>query len=267
MFTDDFYIIIPTPFKRGDILTYTAPPFFDSAGPSKTFVLDYLDHEKFPHIIEDVKHGRSRDGSDMIGWGYYVDADGMTREDYMFSYDRFGYYRGKLEGANRLLQYISWYLKGELHLTELLQIQCSVYNDFDVSSWIMPEGHNGADGQADHLEQRENEGNVENTMTIQEIKNIAEVGVALNLDLPEDQKKFYEEVYTPVLSAIANNDMTVIAFFETCDSAIRKRLSTAIRDGIIDNDAVNEGVIRPGCERVVRLYRSIREENGWEQIL
>ena len=104
-------------------------------------------------------------------------------------------------------------------------------------------------------------------MTTQEIKNIVEMDEMAYSEIPEDQRKFGEEIYTPIREAIANNDMIVIEFLETCDPWIRKRLSPAIEYGIIDNNAVNEGVIRPGCERVVRLYRSIREENGWEQIL
>jgi hypothetical protein len=100
-------------------------------------------------------------------------------------------------------------------------------------------------------------------MTLQEIKRIAELAMSYNRHRQEDQIAYSDNCHIPVSEAIAANDITVIAFLETCDKDVRKRLSPAIEDGVLESRAVNEGVVREGYERAVNLYKSVYGENGY----
>ena len=153
MFSDDFYVIIPTPFKRGDILINSDSPW--RLGKKSVLVLDRICHDN-PNTFE-RRLRYEGDITDMCGWGYFVNDDGTLCEDNSYFYDRLEYYRGKLEGKDRLLQYVSWYLKDEIALTPLMLMQCRVVSQqhlntsFDLRGWAFPEEHIIADGQADHL--------------------------------------------------------------------------------------------------------------------
>ena len=135
-----FHIDIPTPFKRGDILTYGRCGSKAACYKEREFVL-----ERMPHGVDEN-----------YAWGYFVCDDGLLSEDHMYDYDSFEYYRGKLEGNQRLLQYVSWYLKDEIALTPLLLMQCRIMlqhqfeNGLYISDWAFQEEHMIAEGQVDH---------------------------------------------------------------------------------------------------------------------
>lgn len=115
---DLYYADIPVPFKRGDILTAN----------SLVFVLNRLmcdDQRLYQKFIK----GELGDGTNMIGWGFYVDDDGILSGNHEANYDCFEYYREKLEGKDRLLHYVSLYLQGEkneINLPALLAMQCRI---------------------------------------------------------------------------------------------------------------------------------------------
>ena len=102
------YVDIPTPFKRGDILTIRS----NMGQTDSIFVLDSIDRA-------DLEWNMDR-------WGMFVDDRGVLYGDETDSVDCFEYYRGKLEGNQRLLHYVSLYLNDEIRLPELLTMQCRI---------------------------------------------------------------------------------------------------------------------------------------------
>ena len=159
MFSDDFYVIIPTPFKRGDILTHNNTPW--QLGEKSVFVLDNIGHDNPKTLERRLRY--DGDITDMCGRRYFVYDDGTLCEDNELCYDRLEYYRGKLEGKDRLLQYVSWYLKDVIALTPLMLMQCRVVSQqqlnasFDLIGWAYPKEHIIADGQADHINETDSE--------------------------------------------------------------------------------------------------------------
>lgn len=151
IFSDDFYVIIPTPFKRGDILTIKN--YFMGKEPI-IFVLNSIDYD-------DPKANEKRlryegDSTDMTAGGYFMGGDGILTQELIIPYSDCEYYRGKLEGENRLLQYISWYLRDEIALPALL-IMCSrimlehhIDTALNPCQWAFPKEHIIADGQVAH---------------------------------------------------------------------------------------------------------------------
>jgi hypothetical protein len=63
-----------------------------------------------------------------LSWGYFVSEDGVLYGDHAYDFDCFEYYDGKLEENNRLLHYVSLYLKDEndIDLPALLNMQCRI---------------------------------------------------------------------------------------------------------------------------------------------
>ena len=120
--SDDFYMDIPTPFKRSDILTFSAGRT-RLRGKSPAFVLDHLERDD-PKLLDRALRGEMFDGSDLTGWGFYVDDSGTLYGDHFHDHDDLEYYRGKLEGKDRLLHYVGLYLKEEITLPALLTMQC-----------------------------------------------------------------------------------------------------------------------------------------------
>jgi hypothetical protein len=151
-----FYIDIPTPFKRGDILTMRHSLFL-RIPQGFVFTLDYLYRDDQEFLARCYK-GTTGDGTDLVGWCYFVDEDGLLYDNHAHDHDCFEYYRGKLEGKERLLQYISWYLKDEISLSALLTAQCRIMsqhkldNGLSFRGWLFPKEHIIAKGQADHDE-------------------------------------------------------------------------------------------------------------------
>jgi len=124
MFTEDFYVIIPTPFKCGDILTYALDPKSHPFGYDKLYVLESIDHQD-----EETMERRKRydgDISDMNAWGYGIDESGLVVRAEMWSYDRLEYYRGKLTDGQRMLYFVSKYLKKDVYLEQLLAVQSKI---------------------------------------------------------------------------------------------------------------------------------------------
>lgn len=114
---DMIFIDLPLPFKRGDIITCR----------DEVFVLDDVPHwnSGMRKKYEEYLTGAYNDRSDMIGWGLFVSDSGVLYGDHTGAYDCYRYYRGKLESANRLLHYVSLFIKGEygFRLPELLTMQ------------------------------------------------------------------------------------------------------------------------------------------------
>ena len=121
MFTDRFFVDIPMPFKRGDILTTKAWQY----DRHSIFVLEssVFDNAEF---YERSVHHKFGDGSDLTGWGYFIGDRGDLYGDHTEQHDCFEYYRGNLEGDKSLLHYVSLYLKDEIGLPELLAMQCRI---------------------------------------------------------------------------------------------------------------------------------------------
>jgi hypothetical protein len=128
-----FFIDIPSPFKRGDLLTY------NGNGETDVFVLDSINRDD-PERLARYLRGEAADGTDLTGWGFFVDDVGALYGDHAYDYDRFEYYTGRLEGKNRLLHYVGLYMTGEIGLPELLNMQCRIVaeqllsNRFNINS-------------------------------------------------------------------------------------------------------------------------------------
>ncbi|MCL2192652.1 MAG: hypothetical protein FWB78_04560 [Treponema sp.] len=120
--SDNFYMDIPTPFKHGDILTCGAGRT-RLYGKSPAFVLDFLVRDN-PKLLDRALRGEMFDGSDLTSWGFYVDDSGTLYGDHFHNHDDLEYYRGKVEGKDRLLHYVGLYLKKEITLPVLLTMQC-----------------------------------------------------------------------------------------------------------------------------------------------
>ena len=129
----DFYIDIPAPFKRGDILVYRNQRNKNNS----IFVLKELDRDD-PKVFERIKIAEYGDGTDLIGWGYFVSDSGILYGDHTPCYDHLEYYRGKLEGNQRLLHYVNLYLtnddKCNIDLPELLTMQCRIISEHQMNS-------------------------------------------------------------------------------------------------------------------------------------
>jgi hypothetical protein len=140
MFDDLFFVDIPMPFKRGDILVFRDYPRKND----HVFVLDSLvqdDKELYQRRLE----GKMSDGTDLMGWGFFVSDEGGLYDDHAGMQDYYNYYQGKLKGNQRLLHYVSLFLKEEIGLTELLNMQCrltaehQLANNFGVWGGEIPE--------------------------------------------------------------------------------------------------------------------------------
>jgi hypothetical protein len=90
IFDFSYYIDIPTPFKRGDILTNSYSVFvFDS-------------YEGIKSIMEKMGHFSPCLGYYEGGWGFFVAEDGILYGDHTADVTCLEYYRGKLENNKRL---------------------------------------------------------------------------------------------------------------------------------------------------------------------
>jgi hypothetical protein len=135
---DIFFIYIPVPFKDGDILTI--PHNVISCEQSPIFVLDHLDWNNEKRLVR-YMNGELGDGTDMTGWGFFISDDGVLFGDNAFAYDSFKYYKGKLEGKDRLLHYVSLYIKDEIGLPELLTMQCRLIAEHQLKNNFPIESH------------------------------------------------------------------------------------------------------------------------------
>lgn len=128
---DEIFIDLPLPFERGDIL----------ACWDTVFVLDSVPHwnDGTWKKYEEFLTGEVNDRTDMIGRGLFASDEGILYSGHTGYYDNYQYYRGKLEGANRLLHYVSLYMKGEhgFHLPELLTMQCRIMLEEQLRSSLL----------------------------------------------------------------------------------------------------------------------------------
>ena len=114
------FVDIPVPFKRGDILVSSY--YDENEQAHNCFVLDSLDRDnegRFAKYLYSVNYRNE-------GWGLFVNDLGALYGDHVADYDSFEYYRGKLEGKYRLLHYVSLYLKNEIGLPAMLNMQCRI---------------------------------------------------------------------------------------------------------------------------------------------
>jgi len=125
----DFYVDIPTPFKKGDILTFRDR--FGRGENEMVFVLESLtrDDERLHRICVE-----SGDGCDLSGWGYFVNDGGVLYGDHVGPHDGFEYYRGELEGNHRLFHYVSLFLFERIGLAEMLAVQCRIVAENQLSN-------------------------------------------------------------------------------------------------------------------------------------
>jgi hypothetical protein len=142
LFRDDFYVIIPIPFKRGDILTYACDPKYRSVTESDKgiiFVLDSIDHHDPRHFERRKRYEGDR--SDMNAWGFFVDDNGVLYGEHAYCYDCLEYYRGKLEDKERLLHYVNLYIRGEIHLPNLMAMQCRIMLQHQLDNGLCVDTH------------------------------------------------------------------------------------------------------------------------------
>jgi Fe-S-cluster formation regulator IscX/YfhJ len=138
-FTENFYIDIPTPFKRGDILIGSSS-MLGQLGKSRVFVHDGLNRDD-PKVLERCFKGIMGDGSDLMGWGFFVNENGVLYGDHTYNHDSFEYYHGELTGNQRLLHYVSLYLKKEITLSEILTIQCRIMLEHQLNNNLPIKSH------------------------------------------------------------------------------------------------------------------------------
>lgn len=141
---DSIFVNIPTPFKKGDLLTaWNDTPYRKGilANNKDVFVLDWLCTWR-ENINERLAKGNC-DSSDMIGYGYYMyeDSDEFVC-DHKWDYDSFEYYEGELKGIYRTLKAISSFIKNKISL----ELFVHVYEEFKVENrssfldWYNDEG-------------------------------------------------------------------------------------------------------------------------------
>jgi hypothetical protein len=131
-FTEKFYIDIPTPFKRGDILIERSS-ILGQLEKSRVFVHDGLVRDD-PKVLKRCLKGIMGDGSDLMGWGFFVGENGILYGDHTDDHDSFEYYKKELKGNQRLLYYTSLYMKDEIRLTELLTMQCRIMLEHQLNN-------------------------------------------------------------------------------------------------------------------------------------
>jgi len=144
LFLDEFYIDIPLPFKRGDILTYNSYWLDKKEG---IFVLESTDQSEDEKSMKKRKKNiESGCSGDMRGQGFYVYEDGLIHLEhspmdysagydyYTTCYDNYEYYQGKLECRERILHYVSLFLKNEIGLPELLAAQNQITAEYQFEN-------------------------------------------------------------------------------------------------------------------------------------
>ena len=133
-----FYVDIPTPFERGDILVISDN--ITRFMQSHVFVLDFLSHNN-PKWLGRALRGECADGSDLVGWGFFVSDNGILYGDHAMDHDCFEYYKGKLEDNNSLLHYVGLYLKDEIDLAALLNVQCRIVAEHQLKHDFLINSH------------------------------------------------------------------------------------------------------------------------------
>ena len=152
-FVDDFFIDIPVPFKLGDILVYRDRRYKNES----IFVLKSPGSDE-PTIAERYNSEDSGDVRELLGWGYFLRDNGMLYGGHIPLRDHLEYYRGKLEGNQRLLHYVNLYLtnddKRKIDLPELLTMQCRIRSEHQMNSDFLIDGHGCFVSERDLAENR-----------------------------------------------------------------------------------------------------------------
>lgn len=132
-----FYIDIPIPFKRGDILTIHSS--YGSKRENVVFVFDSTTRED--QLEQRLQGELFSDGTDMMGWGFFVSDNGLLYWSEVNGYDSFAYYQEVLEEKDRLLHYVSLFLEEEIHLPELLTMQCRILMEHQLVNYFRMDTH------------------------------------------------------------------------------------------------------------------------------
>jgi hypothetical protein len=133
-----FYVDIPTPFKRGDIL-YFRNQYGEEEGID-AFVLDSLSSDD-PKLHERYLRGEIGDGSDLMGNGYFVNDSGFIYWDHAGVCDYFEYYTDRLEGKERILHYVSLFIKDKIGIPELLTMQSRIFMEHHLDNDLLIVSH------------------------------------------------------------------------------------------------------------------------------
>ena len=107
----NMWFSLPTPFKKGDIVKTVRGKYTRASVFADLFTLMSICNES------DCK---TRDGSDMTAYGYFIDRDGVAYHECIHNYMDLEYLQTPLTDENKLLLPISKYLKDEIDLGLLL---------------------------------------------------------------------------------------------------------------------------------------------------
>ncbi len=111
IFEDEMCYVIPTPFKKGDILASTAIVKKDS----EPFVLDCITYwDMTDKEIDNIKKG-GWSYIDMAVWGFYQRTDGPLYHECMHDYLSLDYYDSELEDRKRILKTLSNFFKDKIN--------------------------------------------------------------------------------------------------------------------------------------------------------
>ena len=126
---------MPIPFERGDILTGEDGEVFVFAGVGAS------DPKNRADCNDDSGKKLADFDNTTYGWGYFVNVNGLLYGSHLLSKNaNYKYYKGKLEGNNRLLHYLSLYFKDEIGIAAMLNMQsrimleCQLSNNFNIDS-------------------------------------------------------------------------------------------------------------------------------------
>lgn len=112
MMFDLMWFVCPTPFKKGDIVSFHPEVLVED---TEEFVLESICYENM-----DERHFKMRKeigGSmDMTADGYFADTDGQLYGECIHDYLSLEYCNKKLTDVKRVLKTVSSYIKGEISL-------------------------------------------------------------------------------------------------------------------------------------------------------
>lgn len=130
---NQFWVYIPTPFQKGDLLCGVggsfAYPVLESSRVMVLTDLAYWRRKRDSEPNEYIKTGA--DSSDMTAYGYWLDGRGYIYDECIHAYHNLQYYRGEIHPRKcirysgytkdlRLLKAISAYMKGKINVNMLL---------------------------------------------------------------------------------------------------------------------------------------------------
>ena len=121
---DMFWVYIPVPFKKGDILVSADK----TVSRNNRMVLKSVCYwNRTDEYFEKRKHHGDR--SDMVAFGYWVDETGHLYDECSHEYHNLTYYTGELKGNDRILKAVSSHMKGEIDEAMMLIAYEAVLNE------------------------------------------------------------------------------------------------------------------------------------------